>query len=393
VTLAAVERPVGAVAHRGPDLLFQRTVRMQGAAQGGQDSTIPLRAQFDAPSLLPGGQWVVGHLGSGQLALLSPADTTLLAITRRGVVPLDSVRMEDLLLGVSPKYVSSGHLVYASGDGVLMALPFDPATREVRGGPVPVVDGVRIEEGYGFGEYALSPDGTLVFVPGRSQRYGQIAFINPDGTFDTLPLPRGQYTQLRLSPNGRYLAVQGGKAVGGWEVLVVDLETGVPQRIEVEGNYRAYPGSWTPDSRSILVGLFEPAANGFIGARIYTLADRSWQDLRTFNGSYITIATSSPPTRTGDLAIRAQRRHAATGPACAASLSTVAGWRGGDGGAAVSRAADRRHLPGGGRGSSRLSPDGRRLIYRWAPVLPGEPEIAASGTEVHAACQAVRHTA
>ncbi|HEX9166303.1 MAG TPA: protein kinase [Gemmatimonadales bacterium] len=381
VTLAAVERPVGAVwTTEDRILLFQQDgFQMRWvAAQGGQDSTIPLRAQFDAPSLLPGGQWVVGHLGSGQLALLSPADTTLLAITRRGVVPLDSVRMEDLLLGVSPKYVSSGHLVYASGDGVLMALPFDPVTREVRGGPVPVVDGVRIEEGYGSGEYALSPDGTLVFVPGRSQRQGQIAFINPDGTFDTLPLPRGQYTQLRLSPNGRYLAVQVAKAVGGWEVLVVDLETGVPQRVEVEGNYRAYPGSWTPDSKSILVGLFEPAANGFVGARLYTLADRSWKDLGTFNGSYITIAPNGRDFvfsnwRTGDLGIRALEGDTTSTPiparGYAASFSPDGrwlAWGGADGGVAVSPVPPTGAIyPVAERGQQPLwSPDGRRLIYR-----------------------------
>jgi len=243
---------------------------------------------------------------------------------------------------------------------------------------VPVVDGVRIEEGYGFGEYALSPDGTLVFVPGRSQRHGHIAFINPDGTFDTLPLPRGQYTQLRLSPNGRYLAVQGGKAVGGWEVLVVDLETGVPQRVEVEGNYRAYPGSWTPDSRSILVGLFQPAANGFIGARLYTLADRSWKDVGTFNGSYITIAPNGRDFvfsnwRTGDLAIRPLSGDTTSTPIPArgygASFSPDGrwlAWGGADGGVAVSPVPPTGAIyPVAERGQQPLwSPDGRRLIYR-----------------------------
>jgi serine/threonine-protein kinase len=381
VTVTTVERPVGAVwLSEDRILLFQQDGFLMRwvSPQGGRDSSIVLQAQFDAPSALPGGQWVVGHLGSGQLALLSLGDAELLAITRRGVVPVDSVQLDDLLLGASPRYVSSGHLVFGSGDGVLMALPFDPVTREVRGGPVPVVDGVRIEEGFGFTEYALASDGTLVFVPGRSQRQGRIAFVNPGGTLDTLPLPRGQYTQPRLSPNGRYLAVQGSKPVGGWEVLVVDLETGVPQRIDVEGNYRPYPGSWTPDNAAILVGLFQPAANGFIGARLYNIVDRSWKDLKRFNGSYISISPSgrefvSSDFRTGNLATRRLDGDTTSTPiparGWAASWSPDGrwlAWGGADGGVEVSPMPPTGAIyPVAERGQQPLwSPDGSRLIYR-----------------------------
>src|SRR5262249_44517841 len=40
------------------------------------------------------------------------------------------------------RYVPTGHIVYGTG-GSLFALPFDLATLEVKGGPVPVVQGVR----------------------------------------------------------------------------------------------------------------------------------------------------------------------------------------------------------------------------------------------------------
>ena len=408
ITVATVDRPVGAVwPTEDQILLFQQDGYMMRwvSPQGGRDSTVLLPAQFAAPSLLPGGKWVVGHFGSGQLGLLSLADTTLLAITRKGVVPIDSVRQEDLLLGVSPKYVGSGHIIFGAGDGLLMALPFDAAKREVRGGPVPVVDGVRIEEGIGFGEYAVSPDGTLVFVPGRNQRQGRIAFVNPDGSLDTLPLPRGQYTQPRLSPNGRYLAVQVGKAIGGWEVLVVDLETGVPQRIEVAGNYRGYPGSWTPDSRSIMIGLFQTVANGFIGARLYTVVDRSWKDLGSFSGSYITIAPNGRDFvysnwRTGDLAIRAIEGDTISTPiparGWAASFSPDGrwlAWGGADGGIAASPVPPTGAIyPVAERGQQPLwSPDGRQLIYRdgrrfyrvsietAGTFRSGRPELLAEG--------------
>src|SRR5690606_21336171 len=121
------------------------------------------------------------------------------------------------------------HLVFGAGDGAMMALPFDAATREVRGVAVPVVDGVRSEEGFSFAQYAITSDGTLVYVPGRHQLFGHVVSIRSDGSFDTLPLPRGPYTQPRMSPDGSRLAVHARKAVGGWEIIVLDLETGVPQ--------------------------------------------------------------------------------------------------------------------------------------------------------------------
>ncbi len=191
VTLLHVDRPVGATwPSRDSILLMEKdgfSMRWVRASGGGSNSTITLGTQFCNPVVLPGRRWVVGQLSSGQLALLSVRDGKELAITRRGVQALDAVKQEDLLMGVSPKWISSGHLVFGAGDGVLMALPFDGPRARPLGPPVPVIPGVRIEEGFGYTEYALADDGTLVFVPGANQSYGRIALVNRNGTFDTLP--------------------------------------------------------------------------------------------------------------------------------------------------------------------------------------------------------------
>jgi hypothetical protein len=152
-------------------------------------------------------------------------------------------------------------------------LPFDLGSRQVTGEPVPVVNGVRIEEGFGFAEFALSPDGTLVFVPGVSQLYGQIAYVNSDGRFDTLPFPRAQWTQPRMSPDGTRLAAQLRKDIGGWDVVVMDLTTGVRQRVAVEGNYRAFPAAWAPDGKKLLIGLWDPVQFLTIAARLHSLGE------------------------------------------------------------------------------------------------------------------------
>ncbi|HEX9893748.1 MAG TPA: protein kinase [Gemmatimonadales bacterium] len=380
-TLATVERPSGAVWPEADRiLLFQHDgFQMRWvAATGGGDSTVTLPTQFGTPSVLPGGEWALGQLSSGQLALMSLSDATQLAITRRGVVPLDSVKLADLLFGASPRYVSTGHLVFGSDDGVLTALPFDLESREVRGEPVPVVSGVRIEEGFGFAEYALADDGTLVYVPGVSQLYGQIAYVGANGRFDTLPFPRGQYTQPRISPDGTRMAAHIRKPIGGWEILVMDLETGVRHRVPVEGNYRAYPASWSPDGKTLMIGLWAPVQNVAIGARLFSLEQGTSEEISLFRGSYMTIAPNGrdfvfSDWRTGEIFLRALRgdtsRTAIPGQGFAASFSPDGrwlAWGGVDGGVAVSPVPPTgATYPVAERGQQPLwSPDGTKLIYR-----------------------------
>lgn len=382
ITLATVERPGGATWPTDDRiLLFQQDGFQMTwvSASGGVQSVVTLETQFGTPSTLPGGQWVVGQLSSGQLGLLSLDGATQLAITRRGVLPLDSVVTADLLFGASPTYVSTGHLVFGSDDGVLMALPFDSRRLQVMGSPVPVVSGVRIEEGYGFAEYALSPDGTLIFVPGLNQLHGNVVMINTDGSLDTLPLPRARYSQLRMSPDGARFAAQLQKPVGGWDVIVMDLATGVRRVVPVEGEYRAFPAAWFPDGRTLMVGLWDPVRFLIRGVRLYGLESGRWEEVvDSDDGSYLTVAPNgrdfvASDWRTGDIFVRAVRddttkiRIPARGSAASFSPDgRWLAWGGVDGGVAVSSVPPTGAIhPVVQRGQQPLwSPDGRFLIYR-----------------------------
>lgn len=381
VTLTTVDRPSGA-AWPEPDeiMLFQQDgfeMRRIPAA-GGEGESFVLPAQFASPDVLPGGKAVLGHMGSGQLGVLTLADTILRAVTRRGVIPLDSVRLGDLLIGASPKFVTSGHVVFGGEDGQLMALPFDGDALETRGGPVPMVSGLRIEEGFGFAQYDIGPDGTLVYIPGRSQLFGHIAFVGRDGVLDTLPLPRGQYTQLRMSPDGRRLAVQQRMPVGGWQIVMLDLETGVTQRLPFEGDVKVFPAAWGAGGQEMLVGIFHPAANRFLEARLYRFATASWETVTGPMGSYMVTSPDGQDVaysdfRTGELFYRSLRdsdtHTPIPGQGFAASYSPDGqwlAWGGTNGGVLVSP------MPPTGatytvtdRGQQPLwTADGSRLLYR-----------------------------
>ncbi|HEX4560838.1 MAG TPA: serine/threonine-protein kinase [Gemmatimonadales bacterium] len=293
ITLGTVDRVTGA-AWPTPDriLLIENggfNLRTLSASGATADSTIHLTTQFGTPDVLPGGKWAVGELSSGQLALLSISDGTEFAITRRGVLPMDSVGQADLLFGASPRYLPSGFLVYGTGDGVLAAMPFDASSRRVKGESVPIVTGVRMEGGFGCTEFAVSDDGTLVYVPGGNQLYVHIAFAGPNGRFDTIPVPRGPYTQTRISPDGTKLAVQMRNPVGGWQVMIFDMSNGVRQTVPVAGNYRAFPSSWL-SNRDLMIGIWDPVQFLNYGLRLQSLETGKWSDLRLRGASYLTPA-------------------------------------------------------------------------------------------------------
>lgn len=295
VTLVKVDRPAGAT-WASPDsiLLMEHdgfVMRWVHAAGGSSDS-MALGTQFQNPEVLPDRSRAVGQLSSGQLALLSLRDGQELAITRRGVQALDAVKPEDFLSGVSPKLTPGGFLVFGSGDGMLMALPFDAGSARPLGQPVPVIPGVRIVEGFGSGEYAVSGDGTLIYVPGANQNYGRIAFVSRNGKLDSIPFPRGQYTQLRMSPDGHQLAVQRREPTVSGESLILDLATGQTHRMAVAGYYRTFPADWSSDGKTILIGLWDPVRFLSFGARLYTLSDLPLADVAPQGASYMTIAPS-----------------------------------------------------------------------------------------------------
>jgi serine/threonine-protein kinase len=384
VTLASVNRVTGAL-WTSPDRIM--VLQNEGfdlhwisAAGTGADSSVRLGVQFGTPAQLPAGNWVAGQFGSGQLALLSLETGEQLAITRRGVLPLDSVTKEDLLFGSSPQWLPSGYLVYGAGDGLLMAMPFDAARRRSTGEPVPVLSGMRIEAGFGYAEYALGSDGTLVYAPGSNQLYANIAFVGADGRRDTLPFPRDAYTQPRLSPDGTMLAVQVRSAIGGWEVVLMNLATGVRRTVDVPGNYRTFPAAWLPDGRRLVIGLWDAVRFINHGFRIQSLETGQYNDIQLPGAAYLGIAPGGAQIVyndwiTGRIYLRSlgadTTRVELPARGYASSFSRDGrwvAWSGVDGSVAVSpvppsgaayQVTDQGNMPV-------WTPDGTGLIYRYA---------------------------
>ena len=111
--------------------------------------------------------------------------------------------------GGDPRYVATGHLVYAIS-GSVYAVPFDVQTMKTMGSAAPVIAGVRRalvpSDGANFG---IAMNGTLAYIPGSSSLSAgqwEIALTDRRRGIESLRLPPGQYTAPRVSPDGTRIA-------------------------------------------------------------------------------------------------------------------------------------------------------------------------------------------
>ena len=68
--------------------------------------------------------------------------------------------------GGRPRYLPTGHLVYGSGESI-MAVAFDAERLETRGDPIQIAP-------QGAPNFAVSNEGTLIYVAGSSPRPAQV---------------------------------------------------------------------------------------------------------------------------------------------------------------------------------------------------------------------------
>src|SRR5262249_61932721 len=127
---------------------------LRGAAKGGMRERIVTvdPGQYAAgPQLMPDGRTVLFTVESGGGDEAQIVVQSLDRGTRRTVIAG----------GTNGRYLPTGHLVYGLR-GTLLAVPFDPASLSIKGGPVPVVEGV-LQVGGAVSpaiQFAVSLDGT-----------------------------------------------------------------------------------------------------------------------------------------------------------------------------------------------------------------------------------------
>ncbi len=222
-------------------IAYSEQGRLYRVADGGGVAS-PLVTEADGeltwPAALPGSKAILATHDTGQERSVVLVEVEGGAIST--LVPS----------GNSPRYASSGHLVFAR-DTFLFAVRFEPATGKVVGDPVPVHEGVRGTTS-GAAHYAFSGTGSLAFVPavaaGDPQRAARrFRWYDLEGELTEVLADSAVMFSPRLSPDGGRIVVQLGGEDAPALYLVDAVRGGSAQRLTPDGPVSS--PAWTPDGR------------------------------------------------------------------------------------------------------------------------------------------------
>jgi serine/threonine-protein kinase len=154
------------------------------------------------PELLPGGHAVLFTVLP--IRTISVGWEGNLAGSRLEVLDLRTGVRRTVAQGASRgRYLSSGHVVYA-GASSLRVVPFSLSRLEAVGPPATVISDIS------YGEFAISDDGTLVYVTGGGQDLSTLVWVDRQGREEPIGAPAAPYLYPRLSPDETRIALDVG---------------------------------------------------------------------------------------------------------------------------------------------------------------------------------------
>lgn len=269
VSLAPVRNSYGATWVSDDRIVFsvQDGTRLEAVpATGGGVEAVEIATSdisyFFWPEALPGGEAVLvsNHLGTMSTVSLATGAQTFLGVP-----------------GKNPRYLASGHLVYAGTEG-LQAIGFDLDRMALVGQPVPVPVPVRVEPVWGTVHADISENGTLVYAAGRGTAVAQFQWRAIDGTSEWLDLEPRPYENYSLSADGTRLAFTLREQALP-NIFVYDLLRGSLERLTKDG---AYFPIWMPDGRALAYG--EMTESGDYGSAVLVTQVGGTRSDRLFEG-------------------------------------------------------------------------------------------------------------
>ena len=262
------------------------------AAVGGEPEQLtmpdPDQGEVDHvwPEILPGGEAVLFTIRA------SPIEESQIA-----VLSLDTGEQKVVIRGGSyPRYSPTGHLLYGV-EGNLWAVGFDLSRLETVGDPVPVQEGV-LTKPQGAANFSVSENGSLIYVPGVAVAGDArtLVWVDREGREEALMAPPAPYESPRVSPDGRYVAVEV-RDPDNNDVMVYDLQRDTPTRLTFDPGQDRHP-LWSPDGHRVVFGsnragtmnIYSRAADGTGPAEQLTTSDsRQWPQSWSADGQSLVI--------------------------------------------------------------------------------------------------------
>ena len=350
----------------GPDdsIIFAtqdpETGLMRVAAGGGEaevltkPNTAAKEQDHILPTHLPGGRAVV-------FALTAPGQPDNAQVA---VLDLTTREYRSLIRGgTHPQYVETGHLLYAVA-GTLRAARFNLETLSVTSDAVPVAEHIGMTN-TGATQYAVSPTGTLIYVPGSADGSGaarSLVWVDLKGQATPVAgAPLRSYTYPRLSRDNSRLAVSADDLES--DIFIFDFALRTTTRATF-GPALDSMAAWFPgDDRFIFVSardgnpnLYAQRADGIGGVERLT-SSKNNQFLPTMSSDgKLVVALEQHPNTNNDLVLL---RLDASGARARAGTPTPSGSSNGQGGLPTEplRATQASEI------HPEISPDDRWIAY------------------------------
>ena len=144
------------------------------------------------------------------------------------------------------QYVN-GQLLYLR-ENALLAAPFDPSGGQLKGEPQPIAQGVLFDLTTWRGVFSASDTGLLAYQVGGGALGSKLMWLDRQGkTISTIAGPE-QFSDARLSPDGKKLVASIGDAAA--DIWVLDLERATRSRLTF-GNGPNAAAIWSPDGKRV----------------------------------------------------------------------------------------------------------------------------------------------
>ncbi|MEQ1855767.1 MAG: protein kinase [Longimicrobiales bacterium] len=227
----------------GPDGIYfgAESILYRVSTAGGEPEAITAPtagARHLHPDVLPEGRGILFTMFRG-----STLDSSI------GVVGPDGGEAKEILTGGMARYVATGHVVYLTTGGTLMAAPFDLRRLEVTGPSTALVERLYFKSSLAA-NFALSYSGTLLYATRGGGDVTELVWVSRTGSATSVdPAWTGVFGSPTLSPDARRVAmtVVSGPTQAVW---VKQLDRGPTLRLSFEGTENNYP-IWTPDGASV----------------------------------------------------------------------------------------------------------------------------------------------
>ena len=190
--------------------------------------------------------------------------------------PIERARIEVLSLktgkrtvllegGVSGRYVTAGYLVYAKNEA-LYAAPFDLKQLKLTGQPVPVVQDVALTTDDGRAGFSVSDNGTLAYIAASTFVPDlDLVWVNRRGEAGASITAPARFGEPAIAPDGGRIAISIAKPGEPKDVWVLDLARGTRTAL-TNGGANDFDPIFTLDGTRVIYQSERPVFDLYVRA-------------------------------------------------------------------------------------------------------------------------------